>query len=397
MNMTLPATPAETAFGGFSLPHRRLEDWRWTDLRQLFDQAYPPSRGGSASPQAIAAFEKADILAPFARTRIILVDGRLATGELAPGIEIMQKAPASRVRGAHEDPLAQLNDRFCQSSLRITVKHNIADPILLTFINTGLEPATSFTRVELVVEKGASAMLLETHIGGDGAYATNSLVEADVAEDARLDRVKIAEDGLAGLHLASFHARLGARATLRDFTMTQGARATRQQCFITFAGERADAMVAGTYLLSGSQHADTKLIVDHAVANCKSRELFKCVMDDHARGIFQGKVVVRPDAQKTDGKQSSNALLLSETAEFDAKPELEIFADDVVCGHGATSGSIDEDNLFYLRARGIPEAEAKSLLIAAFAGEAFDEVAHEGLREALVGLTESWLLKRKGR
>ena len=129
--------------------------------------------------------------------------------------------------------------------------------------------------------------------------------------------------------------------------------------------------------------------------HCTSRELFKCVMDDHARGIFQGTVVVRKDAQKTDGKQSSNALLLSETAEFDAKPELEIFADDVVCGHGATSGSLNDDYLFYLRARGIPEDEAKSLLIAAFASEAFDEVAHEAVREALGELTQGWLINRK--
>ena len=118
-----------------------------------------------------------------------------------------------------------------------------------------------------------------------------------------------------------------------------------------------------------------------------SRELFQCVMDDTARGIFQGKVIVRPDAQKTDGKQSSHALLLSETAEFDAKPELEIYADDVVCGHGATSGDLNPDHMFYLKSRGIPEAQAKSLLIAAFVGEAFDTIEHDGIRDALVTLT----------
>ena len=137
-------------------------------------------------------------------------------------------------------------------------------------------------------------------------------------------------------------------------------------------GEGTDAKVSGAYLLGGKQHADTRLVVDHQVPHCTSRELFKCVMDDHARGIFQGKVIVRRDAQKTDGKQSSHALLLSETAEFDAKPELEIFADDVVCGHGATSGDLNHDHLFYLMSRGIPHAEAKSLLIAAFVGEAFE-------------------------
>jgi Fe-S cluster assembly protein SufD len=136
------------------------------------------------------------------------------------------------------------------------------------------------------------------------------------------------------------------------------------------------------------------LVMDHKVPHCSSREMFKCVMDENARGIFQGKVIVRKHAQKTDGKQSSHALLLSETAEFDAKPELEIYADDVVCGHGATAGDINQDHLFYLKSRGIPEAEAKSLLISAFVGEAFDGIVNDHMREAMVNFAQSWLSKR---
>lgn len=396
MNASLPATAAETALGGFRLPHRRQEDWRWTDLRQLLDRAYPPAHGGNAPAERIARFERADVLAPFAGLRLTFVNGGLVTRELPSFVDVLAKAPPSPARGAYDDVLANLNDRFAQESVRIVVKGEMKEPILLTFISMGTEPVTTCARAEIVLEAGASAMLLETHLGGDGPYVANSLIEAVIGDDATLNRVKIAEDGGSAIHLASFHARLGKGACLRDFTLTQGAKATRQQGFITYAGENADAKVAGAYLLSGQQHADTKLTVDHAVPHCVSRELFKCVMDDHARGVFQGKVVVRKDAQKTDGKQSSNALLLSETAEFDAKPELEIFADDVVCGHGATSGALSEDHLFYLRARGIPEAQAKALLIAAFAGEAFDEVAHEGVREALAELTRGWLLKRKG-
>jgi Fe-S cluster assembly protein SufD len=152
--------------------------------------------------------------------------------------------------------------------------------------------------------------------------------------------------------------------------------------------------VSGAYLLNGRQHADTRLVVDHAVPHGTSRELFKCVMDESARGVFQGKVIVRPGAQKTDGKQSSHALLLSERAEFDAKPELEIYADDVICGHGATSGELDEIQLFYLNSRGIPEVEAKSLLIAAFVGEAFDTVDNEAIRDELTRMTGEWLSGR---
>ncbi|HKG75543.1 MAG TPA: SufD family Fe-S cluster assembly protein, partial [Aestuariivirgaceae bacterium] len=139
------------------------------------------------------------------------------------------------------------------------------------------------------------------------------------------------------------------------------------------------------------QHCDTRLLVRHRVAHCTSREVFKCVLDEEARGIFQGKVVVERGAQKTDGKQSSHALLLSPAAEFDAKPELEIYADDVACGHGATAGDLEEDHLFYLRSRGIPLPEARALLVSAFAAEAFEDIAHDQIRERLSALTDAWL------
>jgi Fe-S cluster assembly protein SufD len=143
--------------------------------------------------------------------------------------------------------------------------------------------------------------------------------------------------------------------------------------------------------MRGRQHCDTTLLVEHAVPRCTSRELFKVVLDDEARGVFQGKIIVSPGAQKTDGKQMAGALLLSETAEFDSKPELEIFADDVVCGHGSTSGQIDEELLFYLETRGIPEAEARALLIQAFVGEAFERIEDEGLRNAFAAASAEWL------
>ena len=147
------------------------------------------------------------------------------------------------------------------------------------------------------------------------------------------------------------------------------------------------------FLKSGSQHHDTTMYVDHAVPNCKSRELFKCVLGGRARGVFQGKIMVRPHAQKTDGEMSANTVLLSETAEMDAKPELEIYADDVVCGHGATAGELDEDLLFFLRARGIPEREAKALLILAFIGEALEDVHDEFVHDHLMDLTDDWIAK----
>jgi len=173
-----------------------------------------------------------------------------------------------------------------------------------------------------------------------------------------------------------------------------GGAVVRNQMFLRFDGEGTIAGIRGANLLKGRQHADVTLVADHAVGGCQSRELFKSVLDGESRGIFQGKIIVRPDAQQTDAKMMTQALLLSETAEADNKPELEIFADDVQCGHGATAGKLDEDLLFYLKARGIPAKEAEALLVRAFVGEAVDGIEHAGLREVLMDAVIAWLAAR---
>jgi Fe-S cluster assembly protein SufD len=179
-----------------------------------------------------------------------------------------------------------------------------------------------------------------------------------------------------------------------DFSFASGGAVVRNQIFMRLSGQETNANISGASLLKGRQHIDNTMVVDHTVPHCTSREIFKSVVDDEARAVFQGKIIVHPHAQKTDGKMAANALLLSEAAEADAKPELEIFADDVVCGHGATVGALDEDLLFYLRARGIPQKEAEALLIQAFIGAAVETIANEAVREALMGEAERWLAAR---
>ena len=174
-----------------------------------------------------------------------------------------------------------------------------------------------------------------------------------------------------------------------------GADAARAQIFVDFLGEEADADIRGATLGQRRQHADTTLCVDHAVPNCSSREIFKSVIDDEAKAIFQGRIVVQPHAQATDARMMTKALLLSERAEFDTKPELEIFADDVQCAHGATSGALNEDMLFYLMARGIPRADAEVLLVAAFLGEAIDGIANGEIADAVRARIEHWLIGRR--
>jgi len=430
MTVTLMKTPAETAyadafrpqgalaeqrksafaqFAETGLPHRRMEDWKWTDLRQMISKALPPAHGTNADARIIDGLIAATPFGDVARARLVFVDGAYdearSTMPASGDVEFVtlgsDKLPgwlSDSFAAASTDPIAALNMAYMSdgAALRFAKGANIDAPIELLFVTTGTKAATYTTRNVIVLEDGASATLIETHIGGEAEYVHNSVTQLHVGENARLDRVKVQEEGLEGIHLSNTDVHLAGKAHLQDFTLTIGGRATRQQGFITFEGEHTESHVSGAFLLTGKQHNDTRLVIDHAVPNCLSRELFKCVMDQSARGIFQGKAIVRRDAQKTDGNQSSNALLLSDDAEFDAKPELEIYADDVVCGHGATSGDLDENHLFYLGTRGIPETEAKSMLIAAFAGEAFDSVASEAIRDVLTGLAKGWLARRQG-
>jgi Fe-S cluster assembly protein SufD len=383
MNVALTKTPAETVYG-LALPHRRMEDWRWTDLRQLIDRPYPPRLDVGTKAAHVERLIKSSPFVKVAAARMVFVNGHYdaAHSKLANGTDAAHLAA--------DEPVLQMNAAFATDGARLTLSGTADTPVELLFIATDAEPRTIATRNVIEVAPGASATIIETHLG-EGAYLANSVTEIVLGDGARLDRVKLEHEAAAALHLAHAHVTLGKAATLRDFTLTSGARVNRQNGSYRFAGQGSDAKISGAYLLADKQHCDTRLVVDHAVPHCVSRELFKCVMDAHARGIFQGKVIVRPHAQKTDGKQSCHALLLSETAEFDAKPELEIFADDVVCGHGATSGDLNHDHLFYLRSRGIAEADAKSLLIAAFVGEAFEMIAHDGIREALEAYAETWL------
>jgi Fe-S cluster assembly protein SufD len=198
------------------------------------------------------------------------------------------------------------------------------------------------------------------------------------------------------VHVSSLMAALGKGTRFNGFAFNLGGGVVRNQAFVRFDGEGTLAGLCGATLLKRKQHVDTTLVVDHKVGGCQSREVFKSVLDGESRNVFQGKIIVRPKAQKTDARMLSNALLLSDEAEADNKPELEIFADDVQCGHGATSGALDDELKFYLMARGIPEVEAEALLVQAFVGEAIEGIEHAGLRDALMEQVVAWLKARGG-
>jgi Fe-S cluster assembly protein SufD len=404
----------EDAFKRFEsegLPHRRVEEWKYTDLRALMRDAKPLAGVPDAAAKARAK-TAGGMLASIEARRIVFVEGAFVPelsdlADLEAGLAISSMGQALAAGDPQllarigrvvptDDVAVALNTAFMGDGavIHIAAGAALARPIHLVFFNAGGEGASVFARSLVVVGNGARAMLVESH-EGSGEYQVNSALELVVGDEAHVDHIKITGAGAGALHVSTLMAAIGAHARFNEFLFTSGAAIVRNQLFVRFAGEGTIAHICGASLLRGREHADTTVIADHAAGGCTSREVFKSVLDDEARGVFQGKIIVRPHAQKTDAKMATHALLLSETAEADNKPELEIFADDVQCGHGATSGDLDEDLLFYLRARGIPAKDAQALLIQAFVGEAVEGIEHAGLRDALMEQVVAWLEQRE--
>jgi Fe-S cluster assembly protein SufD len=409
-----PAPLRAAAFETFAkngLPHRRVEEWKYTDLRALMREAKPLVARPDAA--TFARLKDADAgLGDLDARRIVIADGYLApdwsdANESDPGIAItemfawLNETTLWRLNDipeqARHDIAVSLNTAFMTGGVVLHVRKDasIERPIHLAHVFSGKTAAAVYPRSIVIVEPGARLMLIESHEGpGAVDYQVNTALQIFAGEGAHVDHVKVTREGDKALHISSLMADIGAHARFNTFVYTTGGGVVRNQLFLRFGGEETIANIRGATLLKGRQHADTTLVADHAAVGCQSREVFKSVLDGESRGIFQGKIIVRPGAQKTDARMASHALMLSEEAEADNKPELEIFADDVQCGHGATAGDLDEDLLFYLRARGIPQKEAEALLIQAFVGDAIEGIEHAGLREALIESVDAWLKAR---
>jgi len=408
------AARREAAFDLFTkqgLPNRRIEEWKYTDLRALMRDAKPLAVPPDATAKARAR-QAGELLGDIEARRLVFVDGvfvaelsdlsnvetgltigslaqALSEGDPALAVHLGKLAPANDVAVA-------LNTAFMGDGavIRIASGATIERPLHLLFVASE-KPAATFVRSLVVIERGARAMLVESHEGPAGSdYQVNAALELFAGDGAHVDHVKIIGEGADALHVSTLAAAIGAHARFNSFTFTTGGAVVRNQLFLKFDGEGTVAGIRGASLLKGRQHADTTLVADHIAHDCQSREVFKTVLDDEGHGVFQGRIIVRPHAQKTDAKMMTQALLLSERAEADNKPELEIFADDVQCGHGATAGALDDELKFYLMARGIPAAEAEALLIQAFLGEAIEGIEHAGLREALMESITNWLRER---
>lgn len=407
------ATLRDAAFGAVEsagLPHRRVEAWKYTDLRANLKAIAPGA--GPADPAAIAAARPA-VEGDGAR-RLIVANGRFMAdlsdlADLEPGLAITALADAldagdNTVLGAFAESEAananiavDLNTAFMTDGLVIDVEGGatIDRPIEIVHLVDAETPLATAVRHLVQVGSGAVVTVIETVQSLQPiANQSNIVTFLEVGDGAKVDHIRLQLEPETAVTLTTVVARIGEKARFDSFNAALGGGIARAQLFARFAGCDAVGGFRGVTLLSGRRHADTTLEVIHDAAHCQSRELYKAVVDDGARSAFAGRISVPSHAQKTDARMMTASLLLSEDAEADAKPELEIFADDVQCGHGATCGAIDEDLLFYLQARGIPKAEAESMLILAFLGEAIDEIANAAVHDALIQRVEAWLKAR---
>jgi Fe-S cluster assembly protein SufD len=393
------------------LPTTRLEDWRYTNVAPIAETRWTP---GDARHDGVSRQELETLCHPvFACRLFVFVNGRFAAdlSTLRAGTpqvavhslaQVLEEEPDA-LRGvlgeqalAKERAFTAWNQRELRDGavVRIPEDADLEEPIHLVFLaEPGAEPTDSHPRILVLAGERSRASVVEDYVSfGEGAFFTNAVTEIWVAPDAELEHVHFQRESANSHHISALYARLERNARLACHSVSLGGGLVRNDTTATLLGEGAECSLYGIFLGTGRRHVDNHTTIDHAVPHTTSRELYKGVLDDRSRGIFHGRVIVRPDAQKTDARQSSKNLLLSRGAEIDTKPQLEIHADDVKCSHGSTIGQLDPDALFYLRARGIAADDARRLLTRAFVSEATGNLRFEPLRvrieEQLVELLE---------
>ncbi len=394
---------AMAAFASAGLPGRGNEHWHYTNLRQMLTDVLPLARPGrpvaptptDAATHALAGLDCAVMafVDGFFRPELSDLTGLGDGVHIAPlsGALARDNSDILVTDKDDDDPLVHLNSAFATDGAVIRLETGVkaARPLHLLHLGSAAEASSSFQRVRIDLADGADLTLLETHAGGNGF--SNRVTQMTLATGARLHRIRLQNEGMNAQYFSHSATRLSESARLDDFVFSMGAGLARSQASVRFTGENAHAALAGATLIGDHQHHDITLTIKHSAPGCTSTEAFRSVIDGEARGIFQGQIIVDPGAQKTDARMKSDGLLLSDTAEFDTKPELEIYADDVQCAHGATSGELDAEALFFLRARGIPLPRARALLISAFIDSVLAGVQDEAIRACLEQVAQSWL------
>jgi Fe-S cluster assembly protein SufD len=395
-------------FAELGFPTTQEEEWKYTSLAPLAKIQFEPAAESRLPTPAqldrLAGGPPAD-----GAVRLVFVDGhhrpelssrddRAFVGSLGAALaersEVVERELA-RHADYQRDALIALNTAFIEDGAFIHLRAGavLQAPIHLVFVSTAPgKPTVSQPRNLIVLGAGSQATVVETYAGlSDGVYFTNAVTEMVLGENARLAHYKLQEESPRAFHIALTQVHQGRDSRFISHSLALGAALARNEVRALFASEGSECTLNGLYLATGKQHLDNRTLIDHQSPRCTSRELYKGVLDGQARGVFSGRVLVRKDAQKTDASQTNKNLLLSEDALVDTKPQLEIFADDVKCAHGAAVGQLDEDALFYLRSRGMSREAARNLLTYAFASEMVDLISLEPLRARVRELVTSRL------
>lgn len=394
-------------FDAVGFPHNKQEEWRFTHVAPIARTAFalaervvlagrPPfSFGDEAAAELVfvnghyvSELSKAEVLPAGVRV------GSLAEALQSDGDRLEQHL--GRLASVEQNPFVALNTGFVREGAFVHFARGavLDRPVHLLFLSVpGDEPAVTHPRVLIVAEDNAEGSVVETYAGvGEGVYFTNAVTEVMAGNNARVDHLKLQHESRGAYHVATTQAQVGRAGAFISHSATLGAKLTRNNLNVVLAGDGAEATMNGVVWISGDQHADNHTLLDHARPGCPSHELYKHVLNGKATGVFKGKILVRQPAQKTDSKQTSKTLLLSDDAVMNSQPALEIYADDVKCTHGSTIGPVDEDMVFYLRSRGVSLEAARHLLTYAFAADITRRIRVEPVRRRL----EDWMAAQEG-
>ncbi len=388
-------------FSALGFPTTRDEDWHFTSVTPIAERTF---KAVKPAPTTLTLRDLGPYLVDAEWHRLVFVNGRLepalshfaglpAEVQLAPLSEMLREEPAwmeqqlGTLAAFDKAAFTAMNTAFMQDGIVLRVpRGEVVDvPIhILHVTDANANGAAIHPRLLVVAEPLSNAMLVESFVGlGGASYLVNAVAEVAVGNGARVDHYKVQRESGEGFHVGTTQVSQGRDSIYHSFSYAAGAALSRTNIYTKLQGTGSEARLNGLYLLDGAQHADHQTFVEHIAESCASRELYCGILDGQSHGVFNGKVFVDPQAQKTDGKQTNKALLLSPQARVDTKPQLEIFADDVKCTHGATVGRIDETALFYLKSRGIGAENARALLTYAFAAEALETIEIDALRLAL--------------
>ena len=404
---------AAARFVALGFPTVREEEWRFTNVAPIAAAEFRPTGADAtqANEQEIANYLYSD-----AEYRLLIVNGRFVPGlsrtdGLPAGVRVGSLAAAvtehadvvQRYLGQLADfgtkGFTALNTALAVDGAYVYIPDGVIleQPLHLLFVTTtsaASGPIMTNARALVVAGDRTQARIVETYAGPQGAaYFTNAVTEIFAGENAVIDHYKVQEESFEAFHIASMHVHAGRSANVSSHSFSLGGKLVRNDANALLDGDGAECTLNGLYLADGERLVDNHTLIDHAKAHCPSHEIYKGILGGKARAIFNGKIIVRPDAQKTDAKQTNRALLLSDNASINTKPQLEIFADDVKCTHGAAIGQLDDDAIFYLRTRGLTYFEARDMLIHAFAGDILDRVKIASLKTALEGELYAQLAK----